>query len=179
MEASRNWKIPSQVRPSPSTFSSTFTSPRLSDHSRSRDSQFPNMGKFKKPRNTNRTDPTGKPTKPPSDPRILPVLQDLQSVELKKRSTAASLIANLVEDEATRKQLLRGQIVRILFKRTLCDSNIETRTAGWGILRKLALEEGADFCVHLYRQGVLKPLEENVKSVGYARFSYSAYSKSK
>ena len=132
------------------------------------------MGKSK-PRNRvkNRGDPTGKPTKPPADPelaaireqRILPVLKELQSADLKTRSAAASAISNIIEDTKCRKLLLREQIVSILFEQTLSDSSLETRTAGWGILRNLALEEEADFCVHLYRQDILTAIEGVVQTV--------------
>lgn len=132
------------------------------------------MGKSK-PRNRQkaRGDPTGKPTKPPADPelaaireqRILPVLKDLQSADLKTRSAAASAISNIIEDTKCRKLLLREQIVRILFEQTLTDSSLETRTAGWGILRNLAMEEEADFCVHLYRQDILTAVEGVVQTV--------------
>lgn len=132
------------------------------------------MGKSK-PRNRakNRGDPTAKPIKPPTDPelaaireqRILPVLKDLQSAELKTRSAAASAISNIIEDTKCRKLLLREQIVKILFEQTLTDSSLETRTAGWGILRNLALEEEADFCVHLYRQDILTAIEGVVQTV--------------
>lgn len=131
------------------------------------------MGKSK-PRNRvkNRNDPTGKP-KPPADPelaalreqRILPVLQDLQSADLKTRSAAASAISNIIEDHKCRKLLLREQIVKILLEQTLTDSSLETRAAGWGILRNLALEEEADFCVHLYRQDILTAIDGVVKTV--------------
>lgn len=134
------------------------------------------MGKSN-PRNRtrNRADPTSKPIKPPSDPelaaireqRILPVLKDLQSADLKARSTAASAITNIIEDTRCRKLLLREQIVRILLEQTLTDSSLETRTAGWGILRNLALEEEADFSVHLYRQDVLTAIEGVVKTVSF------------
>jgi hypothetical protein len=121
----------------------------------------------------NRDNPAGKPAKPPSDPelaaireqRILPVLQNLQSAELKTRSAAASAISNIIEDPKCRKLLLREQIVKILFEQTLTDSNLETRAAGWGILRNLALEEEADFCIHLYRQDVLTAIGGVVKTV--------------
>jgi hypothetical protein len=132
------------------------------------------MGKSKpRIRAKDRTNPTAKPIKPPSDPelaalreqRILPILQDLQSAELKTRSTAASAISNIIEDPKCRKLLLREQIVRILLEQTLTDSDLATRTAGWGVLRNLALEEEADFCVHLYRQDILTAIDGVVKSV--------------
>jgi hypothetical protein len=132
------------------------------------------MGKSK-PRNRvkNRADPSGKPVKPPADPelaaireqRILPVLKDLQSTDLKTRSNAARAIVNIIEDEKYRKLLLREQIVKILFEQTLTDSSLETRTDGWGILRNLALEEEADFCIHLFRQDILTAIGGVVKTV--------------
>lgn len=134
------------------------------------------MGKSKprtRDRARNRDNPAGKPVKPPSDPelaaireqRILPVLKDLQSAEHKTRSAAASAISNIIEDTKCRKLLLREQIVKVLLEQTLTDSNLDTRTAGWGILRNLALEEEADFCIHLYRQDVLTAIEGVVKTV--------------
>ncbi len=139
------------------------------------------MGKSK-PRNRvkNRANPAGKPVKPPADPelaaireqRILPVLKDLQSPDLKTRSSAARAITNLIEDEKSRKLLLREQIVRVLLEQTLTDSNLETRTDGWGILRNLALEEAADFSVHLYRQDVLTAIEGVVKTVCADEYFY-------
>ncbi|PQE10244.1 ARM-like repeat-containing protein [Rutstroemia sp. NJR-2017a WRK4] len=130
------------------------------------------MGKLPRNRKKNRADPTAKPVKPPSDPelaairtsKILPVLQDLQSADQAKRSSAATAIANIVEDTKCRKLFLREQIVRILLEQTLTDASMETRIAGWGIMRNLALEEEADFCVHLYRQDILTAIEGAVKS---------------
>ncbi|KAG9246061.1 hypothetical protein BJ878DRAFT_316085 [Calycina marina] len=123
-------------------------------------------------RNKNRTDPS-KPIKPPSDPelaalrdkKILPVLKDLQSAELKTRSAAALAIANIIEDTKCRKLLLREQIVRILLEQTLTDSSLDSRAAGWGILHNLAIEEEADFCVHLFRQEILTAIGGIVRSI--------------
>jgi len=134
------------------------------------------MGKSKpRNRNRNRADPKAKPVKPLSDPelaairetRILPVLKDLQSADLSTRSGAAKAIAHIIEDTKCRKLLLREQVVRILLEQTLTDASLETRAAGWGILRNLALEEEADFCIHLYRQDILTAIEGIVRSVSF------------
>lgn len=133
------------------------------------------MGKSKpRVRTKNRANPAAKP---PADPelaaireqRILPVLKDLQSPDVKARSAAARAITNLIEDQKSRKLLLREQIVKILFEQTLTDSSLETRTDGWGILRNLALEEEADFCIHLYRQDILTAIGGVVGTVGGTR----------
>ncbi|KAI0520921.1 hypothetical protein F5B22DRAFT_56549 [Xylaria bambusicola] len=114
-----------------------------------------------------RSDPIAKPVKPPSDPElaaireksILPVIKDLQSSDPKSRTTAAGAIANIVQDTKCRKLLLREQIVHILLTETLTDASLESRAAGWEILRVLTAEEEADFCVHLYRIDVLTAVQ--------------------
>lgn len=130
------------------------------------------MGKSK-PRSRVKNNRDNPASKPPADPvlaalreqRILPVIRDLQSPELKTRSSAARAIANIIEDEKSRKLLLREQLVRILFEQTLTDSNLETRMDGWGILKNIAIEEEADFAVHLYRQDILTAIDGVVKTV--------------
>ncbi|KAI8963883.1 hypothetical protein F5Y11DRAFT_132578 [Daldinia sp. FL1419] len=114
-----------------------------------------------------RSDPIAKPVKPPSDPElaaireksILPVLKDLQSSEPKSRTAAAGAIANIVQDPKCRKLLLREKIVHILLNETLTDASLESRAAGWEILRILTAEEESDFCVHLYRVDVLTAIQ--------------------
>ncbi|KAI1302962.1 hypothetical protein F5Y03DRAFT_192556 [Xylaria venustula] len=114
-----------------------------------------------------RSDPIAKPVKPPSDPElaaireksILPVLKDLQSPDPKRRSAAAGAIANIVHDTKCRKLLLREQVVHILLTETLTDASLESRAAGWEILRVLTAEEETDFCVHLFRVDVLTAVQ--------------------
>ncbi|KAK4126121.1 hypothetical protein N657DRAFT_642899 [Parathielavia appendiculata] len=121
----------------------------------------------------NRSDPIAKPVKPPSDPelaklresKILPVLRDLQSPEAKSRTAAAGAIANIVQDAKCRKLLLREQVVHIVLTETLTDNSIDSRAAGWEILKVLAQEEEADFCVHLYRLDILTAIEHAVKAI--------------
>ena len=132
------------------------------------------MGKAsKKNMNKDRANPIAKPVKPPTDPelaairekKILPVINDLQSPETSKRSAAATAIANLIEDTKTRKLLLREQVVRILLEQTVTDAALESKSAGWGILHNLALEEDADFCIHLYRQDILTPISAIINMI--------------
>jgi hypothetical protein len=132
------------------------------------------MGKPRRRNRTkDRTNPIAKPAKPPTDPelaailekQILPIINDLTNPESKKRSSAAVAIANIIEDTKCRKLLLREQIVRILLEQTITDSALESRSAGWGILRNLALEEEADFCIHLYRQDILTAIQGITQSV--------------
>jgi hypothetical protein len=132
------------------------------------------MGKSRRNRNREpRSDPIAKPVKPLSDPelislresRILPVVKDLQSPDIKARTAAAGAIANIVQDAKCRKLLLREQIVHIVLTETLTDNSIESRAAGWHILRVLAQEEESDFAVHLFRLDILTAVEYAGKAV--------------
>ncbi|KAF5001000.1 hypothetical protein FGRMN_1370 [Fusarium graminum] len=132
------------------------------------------MGKSRRSRGqAARKDPISKTVKPPSDPelaalresKILPVINDLKSADPKSRSAAASAISNIIQDEKCRKLLLREQIVHTITTQTLTDAALESRAAGWGILRVLAQEEEPDFCIHLYRVDVLSAIEFAAKSI--------------
>lgn len=132
------------------------------------------MGKARKNRvRASRADPIARASKPPSDPelaklresKILPILKDLKNPEAKSRTQAAGAIANIVQDAKTRKLLLREQVVHIVLTETLTDNSIDSRAAGWEILKVLAEEEEADFCVHLYRLDILTAIEHAAKAV--------------
>ncbi|KAK4178205.1 hypothetical protein QBC36DRAFT_299551 [Triangularia setosa] len=132
------------------------------------------MGKIRKNRvRASRADPIARASKPPSDPelaklresKILPILKDLKNPEAKSRTQAAGAIANIVQDSKTRKLLLREQVVHIVLTETLTDNSIDSRAAGWEILKVLAEEEEADFCVHLYRLDILTAIEHAAKAI--------------
>ncbi len=133
------------------------------------------MGKTKRnDRPRQRQTPTsGRPSKVPTDPetlalreqKILPVLASLAGPDPKKRAEAAIAIANLIEDRRCRKLLLKEQIVRVIMERTITDSNLEVEAGGWGVLHNLALEEGDDFRIHLFRQDILTPVGAAIGSV--------------
>ncbi|KAH8680880.1 hypothetical protein BX600DRAFT_428856 [Xylariales sp. PMI_506] len=136
-----------------------------------------------------RSDPLAKPVKPPSDPElaalreksILPVLKELQSSDPKSRTAAATAVSNIIQDARCRKLLLRERVVHIILTQTLTDATIESRAAGWEILKLLTQEEEADFCVHLFRVDVLTAIEhaaakvvESVAASNAANFSKSS-----
>ncbi|PSR77121.1 hypothetical protein BD289DRAFT_378093 [Coniella lustricola] len=125
-----------------------------------------------------------KVVKPPTDPelialrdrKILPVIADLRSADPKARGAAASAVANIVQDDKCRKLLLREQIVPIVLTETLTDTSLDSRAAGWEILRVIASEEESDFCVHLFRLDVLTAVEHAVQNVAQT-ISDSGFSK--
>ncbi|ORY65324.1 uncharacterized protein BCR38DRAFT_391619 [Pseudomassariella vexata] len=133
------------------------------------------MGKTRrnKGKGGERSDPIAKPIKPPSDPAlaalrektVVPALKDLQSADPKSRTAAAGAIANIIQDTKCRKLLLREQVVHIVLNETLTDASLESRAAGWEILKVLTQEEEADFCVHLFRVDVVTAVEHAAKKV--------------
>lgn len=131
------------------------------------------MGKSRqKKANANRADPI-KAVKAPTDPElialrekhILPVIKDLRSSDPKARGTAASAVANIVEQEKCRKLLLREQIVPIVMTETLTDTSLDSRAAGWEILRVISMEEDKDFCIHLFRLDISTAIEHIMGTV--------------
>ncbi|KAI0132498.1 hypothetical protein BJ170DRAFT_614185 [Xylariales sp. AK1849] len=132
------------------------------------------MGKSRRRGTTSqRSDPIAKPVKPPSDPElaalreksILPVLKDLQGSDAKSRIAAATAVANIIQDSRCRKLLLREQVVRIVLTETLTDASVESRAAGWEILKLLTQAEEADFCVHLSRVDIITAIEHAAKKI--------------
>lgn len=97
--------------------------------------------------------------------QILPVIRDLQCSDLSIRSAATQSALKLIQDQKLRKGLLREQIVKILLEQTINDSDLQAKADGWSILRGLAKEEEADFCIHLYRQDILEKLDEIIKTI--------------
>ncbi len=124
-----------------------------------------------------------KTPKPPSDPQlvalreqhILPVLQDLRSPEPKLRTAAAGAIANIIDDEQCRKLLLREQVVHVVLTQTLTDSSLESKAAGWEILKVLVQNEESDFCVHLFRSDILSAIEFAIIAVCTHLYGQSAW----
>ena len=97
--------------------------------------------------------------------KILPVVKNISSLDASERVQAVTAIANLVEDPTCRKLLLKERIVITLMEKTLNDSSPEVVVRGWGALRNLAVEEGYDVCLHMYRKDILTPLAAAIPKV--------------
>ncbi|SZE99459.1 unnamed protein product [Blumeria hordei] len=114
-----------------------------------------------------------KPIKIPSDPEckihreqhILPTITNLQSSDQETKSTAVTSILKLILDTKSRKLLLREKLVTLICEKFLTDSNLNNKADGWGILKSLAQEDDAGFCVHLFRQGMLSAIETEINSL--------------
>ena len=119
------------------------------------------MGKAR--RKKDKSNLLSEPVKSPSDPqlaalresKVLPIITKLRDANPTARTQAAGAVANIIADEKCRKLLLREKIVHVLLQETLVDSSLESRAAGWMIMRSLVQEEDVDFCVHLHRLDIL------------------------
>lgn len=89
----------------------------------------------------------------------------MRDSDVTTKSTAIESTLKLVQDKKCRKILLREQIVKILLEEIFEDSNLQVKTGGWVTLKSLAKEEEADFCVHLYRRGVLEKIDAITKLI--------------
>ncbi|KAI0899762.1 hypothetical protein F4806DRAFT_264768 [Annulohypoxylon nitens] len=128
------------------------------------------MGKSRRNRakGGQRPEQTNKPVKPLTDPEliairentILPIIKDLQSTEPKSHTAAAKAVSKIVQDTKSRKLLLREKVVHIILTETLNNESLESRAAGWEILRHLVAEEEQDFCIHLYRVNIIPAIEQ-------------------
>ncbi|KAF8463513.1 hypothetical protein BDZ91DRAFT_731776 [Kalaharituber pfeilii] len=97
--------------------------------------------------------------------KILPVVKNISSLEANERIEAVTAVAHLVEDQTCRKLLLKERIVTVLMEQALNDSAPEVIVKGWGALRNLAVEEGYDVCIHMYRKDILTPISAAIDKI--------------
>ena len=86
--------------------------------------------------------------------KIQPLLKQLQSAAANDRSMALSSITVLCEDPYMRKLFLKEKLVHLILSNSLSDDNMEIVVESYGLLRNLALEEGYDVCVFLWRSDI-------------------------
>ncbi|KAK9315210.1 hypothetical protein V1522DRAFT_193884 [Lipomyces starkeyi] len=98
---------------------------------------------------------TGPSTPPSAQEQAIPLIKKLSSVDPKDRALAASAIANLIENPVIRRALLKEKLVQTILEQALTDSSEEVIVEGFGVLRNLALEEGYEVCVFLWRKDIL------------------------
>ncbi|KAK9434128.1 hypothetical protein V1505DRAFT_320214 [Lipomyces doorenjongii] len=98
---------------------------------------------------------TGPSMSPSTQEQAVPLIKKLSSVDPKDRVLAASAIANLIENPVIRRALLKEKLVQTILEQSLTDSSEEVIVEGFGVLRNLALEDGYDICVFLWRKDIL------------------------
>jgi hypothetical protein len=130
------------------------------------------MGKAKKPRKSDArkaTDPTSRPKKfvfnatPETDAlytnRVAPAAKALTSANAADRAGALSTICNdFLNDGAARFLLLKGRIVQKLMEDLVRDPSEDVVVLAWVALHKIAVKEGYDHCVNMFRKDILSSI---------------------
>ncbi|KAK9240275.1 armadillo-type protein [Lipomyces kononenkoae] len=97
----------------------------------------------------------GPSTNPAAQQQAIPLIEKLSSANPKDRALAASAIANVIDNAVIRRALLKEKLVQTVLEQSLTDSSEEVAVEGFGVLRNLALEEGYDVCVFVWRKDIL------------------------
>lgn len=110
--------------------------------------------------------------------KIQPLLKQLNSAAPNDRAMALGSVTVLCEDPYMRKLFLKEKLLHLIMSKLLSDDNMEIVVESYGLLRNLALEEGYDVCVFLWRSDIwtciksglekllksLESLKANIKS---------------
>ncbi|SCU77832.1 LAMI_0A02498g1_1 [Lachancea mirantina] len=86
--------------------------------------------------------------------KIQPLLKQLESAVANERAMALGTISVLCDDQHMRQMFLRERLIQTVLSRLLTDENTEIVVESYGLLRNLAIEEGYDVCIHLWRSDV-------------------------
>lgn len=92
-----------------------------------------------------------------------PILSKLNAVEPNDRAWAASSIANICQDSATRKVLLKNNAIGMLASAIGCNGP-EIQVEIVGALRNFATFGGADCCKEMFKKSVILALEQVLPS---------------
>ncbi|KAK9455465.1 hypothetical protein V1511DRAFT_497808 [Dipodascopsis uninucleata] len=92
------------------------------------------------------------------------LISKLSSVEESERVEAISAITNLIELPIVRKSLLKEKLVHIILERLLSDNSNDVVRDSYSILRNLAIEEGYDLCVFIWRKDVLTAIDGTLRT---------------
>ncbi|KAK9480948.1 hypothetical protein V1514DRAFT_274953 [Lipomyces japonicus] len=95
----------------------------------------------------------------------VPLIQKLTSTDAKERVLAVSTIAKLLDDSNLRKIFLKEKLIQIIIDRSLSDGSDEVVKESYGILRNLAIEEGHDVCVFLWRKDILSAISITLEKI--------------
>lgn len=87
--------------------------------------------------------------------KILPLIEKLSSSEAAERIVGLGAITAMAEDSHLRFLLQKEKIVPLVMSKLLNDSSEEVVAEAYGLLRNLAVEEGYDVAVYMFRQNIL------------------------
>lgn len=127
------------------------------------------MGKAKKKSGSkpNRNNPISRPNNggkgalSPKDQQFLenkvkPLLETLEAPEIEPRAAALSEVTLLCEDTRYRSIFLKEKLLKIILNLIQQESNQEVLKEAFGLLRNIAIEEGHDSTIFLWRQNIVQ-----------------------
>lgn len=97
--------------------------------------------------------------------KIVPVMEKLVSPDMTDRSLAIGTINTMSDDPTLRTLLLKEKVLKVVLENTIKDSNEEIVSEAYGLLRNLCIEEGYDVAIFLWRQEILKFIEESLNKI--------------
>lgn len=97
--------------------------------------------------------------------KVLPVIQNLKSVNFRDRIIAISALNSMIDEPQLRKTLLKEKLLQIVLSHTLSDQSQEIVAEGFGLLRNVILEEGRDPAVYLFRQNILHTISSTMEKL--------------
>lgn len=126
------------------------------------------MGKHKRTRKSNRSDPLARKTAQDEkivNEKILPLLEQLKSHKPAERAIAIGAMNAMADDPKLRRMLMKEKALQTVLSHTLTDSSQEITSESYGFLRNVVLEEGRDVAVFLHRQNILASLDAALKKL--------------
>ncbi|CCD24753.1 Syo1p NDAI_0D04390 [Naumovozyma dairenensis CBS 421] len=90
--------------------------------------------------------------------KIQPLLNQLKSSVPNDRNMALNSVTVLCEDPHMRGLFLKEKLIQTILTNLLTDENIEIVVESYGLLRNLALEEGYDVSMYLWRSDIWKSI---------------------
>lgn len=97
--------------------------------------------------------------------KILPLVEKLTSTQPSDRIMAISAITAMAEDTKLRQMLLKEKLVQIVMKNNLNDENPAVAAAAYGLLRNLAIEQGYEVSIYMFRQDIFESIKSDVDKV--------------
>ncbi|RPA81114.1 ARM repeat-containing protein [Ascobolus immersus RN42] len=98
--------------------------------------------------------------------KVMPLIQKLKSINPTERSEALLACTHLVENDDCRKLLLKEYIIQTCLERLLNDDDFTVVVRAWGLLRNVAVGEGHDISLFLFRNDVLVPAKAAIQRLG-------------
>ena len=97
--------------------------------------------------------------------KIQPLVKQLQSVVPSERNIALSSISVLCDDPHMRQLFLKERLLQVVLSNLLNDDNADIVVEAYGLLRNIALDEGYDASIFLWRNNVWVSIQSGLQQV--------------